>query len=335
MASRSLPGCPRRVSAPRGPRSPADPPSRPRVHVPSRGAFAVRTALRAHSPGRWVSLVHCSLRFDTFGRAAVAAFRLSSRLRVTPRPARSPQASPWRHTSGLGRTSPPSAPTRSVSRCPGPHIAPPRRLPLWLGTANPSSLPGPGRLGTGRATLVASWALSCCSSAAARSLTRSNAHRAMRRLRAARPGDGTSVSTGDAGGRWLRGPVTRLQARSCRRPSVTPGAQEVGRGSWPRGSGFRARLGVISPAASPRHLQRESSRAGSTPPRPSHACSAPLGRREARLAVGLAGAGGVAGGAVRGGGSCRCLLGGKEHSLHYPREPARGRRADTTGMDRK
>lgn len=29
------------------------------------------------------------------------------------------QASPWRHTSGLGRTSPPSAPTRSVSRCPG------------------------------------------------------------------------------------------------------------------------------------------------------------------------------------------------------------------------
>lgn len=187
MASRSLPGCPRRVSAPRGPRSPADPPSRPRVHVPSRGAFAVRTALRAHSPGRWVSLVHCSLRFDTFGRAAVAAFRLSSRLRVTPRPARSPQASPWRHTSGLGRTSPPSAPTRSVSRCPGPHIAPPRRLPLWLATANPSSLPGPGRLGTGRATLVASWALSCCSSAAARSLTRSNAHRAMRRLRAARP----------------------------------------------------------------------------------------------------------------------------------------------------
>lgn len=335
MASRSLPGCPRRVSAPRGPRSPADPPSRPRVHVPSRGAFAVRTALRAHSPGRWVSLVHCSLRFDTFGRAAVAAFRLSSRLRVTPRPARSPQASPWRHTSDLGRTSPPSAPTRSVSRCPGPHIAPPRRLPLWLGTANPSSLPGPGRLGTGRATLVASWALSCCSSAAARSLTRSNAHRAMRRLRAARPGDGTSVSTGDAGGRWLRGPVTRLQARSCRRPSVTPGAQEVGRGSWPRGSGFRAHLGVISPAASPRHLQRESSRAGSTPPRPSHACSAPLGRREARLAVGLAGAGGVAGGAVRGGGSCRCLLAGKEHSLHYPREPARGRRADTTGMDRK
>lgn len=119
MASRSLPGCPRRVSAPRGPRSPADPPSRPRVHVPSRGAFAVRTALRAHSPGRWVSLVHCSLRFDTFGRAAVAAFRLSSRLRVTPHPARSPQASPWRHTSDLGRTSPPSAPTRSVSRCPG------------------------------------------------------------------------------------------------------------------------------------------------------------------------------------------------------------------------
>lgn len=218
---------------------------------------------------------------------------------------------------------------------PGPHIAPPRRLPLWLATANPSSLPGPGRLGTGRATLVASWALSCCSSAAARSLTRSNAHRAMRRLRAARPGDGTSVSTGDAGGRWLRGPVTRLQARSCRRPSVTPGAQEVVRGSWPRGSGFRAHLGVILPAASPRHLQRESSRAGSTPPRPSHACSAPLGRREARLAVGLAGAGGVAGGAVRGGGSCRCLLGGKEHSLHYPREPARGRRADTTGMDRK
>lgn len=190
-------------------------------------------------------------------------------------------------------------------------------------------------MGTGRATLVASWALSCCSSTAARSLTRSNAHRAMRRLRAARPGDGTSVSTGDAGGRWLRGPVTRLQARSCRRPSVTPGAQEVVRGSWPRGSGFRAHLGVISPAASPRHLQRESSRAGSTPPRPSHACSAPLGRREAWLAVGLAGAGGVAGGAVRGGGSCRCLLAGKEHSLHYPREPARGRRADTTGMDRK
>lgn len=246
MASRSLPGCPRRVSAPRGPRSPADPPSRPRVHVPSRGAFAVRTALRAHSPGRWVSLVHCSLRFDTFGRAAVAAFRLSSRLRVTPRPARSPQASPWRHTSDLGLTSPPSAPTRSVSRCPGPHIAPPRRLPLWLATANPSSLPGPGRLGTGRATLVASWALSCCSSAAARSLTRSNAHRAMRRLRAACPGDGTSVSTGDAGGRWLRGPVTRLQARSCRRPLRDP-----------RCPGGRSRL-VASrlrfPCASRRHL---------------------------------------------------------------------------------
>lgn len=323
------------MSAPRGPRSPADPPSRPRVHVPSRGAFAVRTALRAHSPGRWVSLVHCSLRFDTFGRAAVAAFRLSSRLRVTPRPARSPQASPWRHTSDLGRTSPPSAPTRSVSRCPGPHIAPPRRLPLWLGTANPSSLPGPGRLGTGRATLVASWALSCCSSAAARSLTRSNAHRAMRRLRAARPGDGTSVSTGDAGGLGY-GDLSRVSRHeAAAAPSVTPGAQEVVRGSWPRGSGFRAHLGVISPAASPRHLQRESSRAGSTPPRPSHARSAPLGRREARLAVGLAGAGGVAGGAARGGGSCRCLLGGKEHSLHYPREPARGRRADTTGMDRK
>lgn len=129
---------------------------------------------------------------------------------------------------------------------PGPHIAPPRRLPLWLATANPSSPPGPGRLGTGRATLVASWALSCCSSAAARSLTRSNAHRAMRRLRAARPGDGTSVSTGDAGGRWLRGPVTRLQARSCRRPLRDP-----------RCPGGRSRL-VASrlrfPCASRRHL---------------------------------------------------------------------------------
>lgn len=185
-------------------------------------------------------------------------------------------------------------------------------------------------MGTGRATLVASWALSCCSSAAARSLTRSNAHRAMRRLRAARPSAPAmlvAVGYGDLSR------VSRHEAAAA--PSVTPGAQEVGRGSWPRGSGFRAHLGVISPAASPRHLQRESSRAGSTPPRPSHACSAPLGWREARLAVGLAGAGGVAGGAVRGGGSCRCLLGGKEHSLHYPREPARGRRADTTGMDRK
>lgn len=117
----------------RGPRSPADPSPRPRVHVPRRGAFAVRTALRAHSRGRWVRFFS-TVYFDTFRLAAVAALRLSSRLRVTSRPARSPQSPRGATPRTLA-----GPPCRPHPRAPSPAV----RAPTWHRVStSPSSLAG-------------------------------------------------------------------------------------------------------------------------------------------------------------------------------------------------
>lgn len=118
----------------------------PRPRCP-RGTFAVRTALRAHSPGRWVGFSHCLFPY--------VQTRSSGRTPALVLPAG--DVSPCMVTAGV-RVAPhhrpwpdlPAVRTPALYRCPG-------RDPTFA-----SSHLGPGRLSSsGRSPMVSLWALCC------------------------------------------------------------------------------------------------------------------------------------------------------------------------------